>query len=148
MANASPIASNRFSAKIVTSVTQASARSTAIEPKIAIPPTANGIAAARNPPNTHTSTRKLTGIAMVSITFRSFRVWLVICASVMACPPARTVTPSRLCTTWPLSVSACWPAALLPPVMLATIRPTLPSLLINAADADGGAVQGEVTRAT
>ena len=66
----------------------------------------------------------------------------------MACPPARTVTPSRSCTNSLLSVSACLAAPLLPPVMLATIRPVLPSLLTNVADADGGAVQGEVTCAT
>ncbi len=72
MANARPIATERFSAKIDTSVTSVTARSTAIDPRIANPPTANGSAAAIRPPNTHTSTRKLSGMAMDSIISRSF----------------------------------------------------------------------------
>ena len=72
MASASPIATVRFSAKIDTSVTSVTARSTAIEPRIANPPTANGRAAASRPPNTHTSTTKLSGMAIDSIISRSF----------------------------------------------------------------------------
>ena len=64
MASARPIAVVRFSAKIDTSVANVMTRSTAIEPTIAIPPTAIGSAAASRPPNTHTSTTKLSGIAI------------------------------------------------------------------------------------
>ena len=69
----------RFSAKIETSVTIVTARNTAIEPRIANPPTASGSAAASKPPNTHTSTTKLSGIAMASIVSRSFSLWVLIC---------------------------------------------------------------------
>ena len=66
------MATVRFSAKIDTSVTKVMACSTAIDPRIAKAPTATGSAAASSPPNTHTSTRKLSGIAMDSISSRSF----------------------------------------------------------------------------
>ena len=79
MASASPIATLRLSANIDTSVTNVIARSTAIDPRIANPPTASGSAAASRPPNTQTSTRKLSGIAMDSISSRSFSVWPLIC---------------------------------------------------------------------
>ena len=72
MASARPIATLRFNAKIETSVKSVTPRSTAIEPRIANPPTANGSAAAIRPPNTQTSTRKLSGMAMDSIINRSF----------------------------------------------------------------------------
>ena len=72
MASARPIATVRFIAKIDTSVTNVMARSTAIDPRIAKPPTASGSAAAITPPNTQTSTRKLSGMAMDSIVSRSF----------------------------------------------------------------------------
>ncbi len=79
MASAKPIAMDRLSAKMETSVTSVTARSTAIEPRIANPPTASGSAAASNPPNTQTSTTKLSGIAMDSIFSRSFSLWALIC---------------------------------------------------------------------
>ncbi len=72
MASARPIATVRFSAKIETSVTMVNPRSTASDPRIANPPTASGSAAASSPPNTHTKTTKLSGIAMDSIINRSF----------------------------------------------------------------------------
>ena len=53
-------------------MTNVIARSTAIDPRIAKPPTASGSAAAINPPNTQTSTRKLSGIAMDSISQQVF----------------------------------------------------------------------------
>ena len=53
-------------------MTNVIARITAIEPMIANMPTANGSAAASSPPNTHTSTTKLSGTAMASITSKSF----------------------------------------------------------------------------
>ena len=58
---------DRLSAKIETSVVKVMSRSTDIDPTIASPPTSIGSAAATRPPNTHTSTRKLSGIAMDSI---------------------------------------------------------------------------------
>ena len=67
MASASPIAMVRLSAKIDTSVQKVMSRSTDIEPRIAIPPTTIGSAAASSPPKTQTSTRKLSGIAMDSM---------------------------------------------------------------------------------
>ena len=73
------MATLRLSANIDTSVTNVIACSTAIEPRIANAPTANGSAAASRPPNTHTSTRKLSGIAMDSISSRSFSLWPLIC---------------------------------------------------------------------
>jgi hypothetical protein len=72
MASASPIAMVRFIAKIDTSVTNVTARSTAIDPRIANAPTASGSAAAISPPNTQTRTTKLSGMAMASIINRSF----------------------------------------------------------------------------
>ena len=48
-------------------------------PTVASRPTATGNAAANSPPNTHTSTRKLSGIAMDSITTRSCLVCELIC---------------------------------------------------------------------
>ena len=71
MARASPSAVDRLSAKIDTSVVKVSNRSMVIEPTIANPPTTIGSAAAVSPPNTHTRTRKLSGIAMDSISTRS-----------------------------------------------------------------------------
>ena len=71
MASARPSAAVMFSAKIDTSVKVVIPRSTAIAPRIAIRPTTIGSAAAINPPNTHTSTRKLSGMAMASIRNRS-----------------------------------------------------------------------------
>ena len=68
----------RFSAKIDTSVNRVMPRSTAIDPKIANMPTTRGSAAAISPPNTHTSTTKLRGIAMDSIISRSFSLWPLI----------------------------------------------------------------------
>ena len=128
-------------------MTIVTARSTAIEPRIANAPTARGNAAASKPPNTQTSTTKLSGIAMDSINSRSFSLWLLICTYVIATPPACMVTPSRSCTSSSVSSSACFWASLSPPVMPATIRPVLPSLLISAGAAGGGAVQAEVTPA-
>ena len=52
---------------------------TDIEPTIAIPPTTIGSAAATSPPNTHTRNRKLSGIAMASMTSRSRSVCALIC---------------------------------------------------------------------
>ena len=78
MASASPIAIDRFRAKIDTSVTIVNARSTAIEPRIANAPTARGSAAASSPPNTQTSTTKLSGIAIASMRNRSRSLWALI----------------------------------------------------------------------
>ena len=61
----------RFSANVDTSVTSVSSRRTAIEQTMAQIPTASGIAAASSPPNTQTSTGKLKGIAIASISSRS-----------------------------------------------------------------------------
>lgn len=80
MASASPIATVRFSAKTETSVVNVINRSTAIDPTIASAPTATGRAAASIPPNTHTSTTKLNGIAIDSITSRSCSVCALIWA--------------------------------------------------------------------
>ena len=71
MANASPIAAIRFSANVDTCVATVITRSRASAPTIAVTPTAMGSAAASKPPNTHTSTRKLRGIATDSISSRS-----------------------------------------------------------------------------
>ena len=106
MASASPIAVVRFSAKIDTSVLNVIMRSTAIDPTIANPPTATGRAAANSPPNTQTSTRKLNGMAIDSISSRSRCDCEVICAFTMASPPERTMTPSRLYATSSDSVLA------------------------------------------
>jgi hypothetical protein len=46
-------------------------RSTDSDPRIAMMPTATGSAAASRPPKTQTSTRKLNGIAIDSISSRS-----------------------------------------------------------------------------
>jgi len=54
------------------------ARSTAMEPRIANAPTASGSAAASKPPKTQTSTTKLSGTAMASIISRSFSLWALI----------------------------------------------------------------------
>ncbi len=80
MANASPSARVKFNANTDTSVANVIARSTAIEPMIANMPTANGSSAASSPPKTQTSSRKLRGTAMVSITNKSSLVWSMICA--------------------------------------------------------------------
>ena len=71
MASAMPIATVRFSAKIDTLANSETARSDAMAPRIANPPTATGSAAANNPPKTQTSTRKLSGSANDSMTNRS-----------------------------------------------------------------------------
>ena len=78
MASAKPMAVVRLSANIETSVANEIVRSTERAPKIAIPPMATGSAAAIRPPNTQTSTRKLSGIAIDSITSRSCCDCLVI----------------------------------------------------------------------
>ena len=78
MARASPRAVATFSANTDTSVKNVMVRSTASVPVIASPPTRMGSAAATSPPNTHTSTRKLSGIAMDSMTSRSCSVWVLI----------------------------------------------------------------------
>ncbi len=95
MASARPIAVARFSAKIDTSVAKVTSRSTASAPMIAMPPIATGSAAASSPPNTQTSTRKLSGIASDSMTSRSRWDCSVIWTLTIAVPPVRTVTPSR-----------------------------------------------------
>ncbi|PQM44233.1 hypothetical protein C1Y40_05607 [Mycobacterium talmoniae] len=71
MASANPIAVVRFSAKIDTSAQDVISRSSAVDPTIANAPTASGSAAASRPPNTQTSTTKLNGTAIDSITSRS-----------------------------------------------------------------------------
>ena len=58
------------------------------------------------------------------------------------------MTPSRSCTTCSEIVLACVCAPLSPPVTPAMIKPVLPSLLISAWAAEGGAVQAEVTSLT
>ena len=68
------MATLRFSAKIDTLVISETVCSTAMEPRIAKPPTAIGSAAATRPPNTQTSTTKLSGIAIDSMSSRSFSV--------------------------------------------------------------------------
>ena len=93
MASAKPKAVAKLRAKIDTSVVVAISRRIDIVPTIASPPTATGSAAASSPPKTHTSTRKLTGSAIDSITSRSRSVWELICAYTIADPPANTVTP-------------------------------------------------------
>ena len=74
------MAMDRFSAKIDTSVVKVMSLRTDIEPRMAMPPTAIGTAAATSPPNTHTRTRKLNGMAMASIRRRSRSVCALICA--------------------------------------------------------------------
>ncbi len=54
-------------------------RNTDIEPTMAMPPTTMGNAAVIKPPNTHTMTRKLSGMAIDSIRSRSRSVCLLIC---------------------------------------------------------------------
>ena len=95
MASASPMAAARLSAKIETSVANVTTRSTASAPITAMAPMATGNAAARSPPNTHTRTRKLSGMASDSISSRSRWDCSVICTLTIAVPPVRTVTPSR-----------------------------------------------------
>ena len=138
----------RLSAKMETSVAKEIARSTASAPRIAMPPTATGSAAANRPPNTQTNTKKLSGIAIDSINTRSCCDWSVICTLTIAIPPARTVTPSRSCVTCSDSSLAyfCWSLSL--PLMPAMIRPAVRSLLIRSLAAGGGAVHGDVTLAT
>ena len=80
MARANPNATVTLRAKIDTLVTNAIARNTASEPRIANPPTATGSAAASNPPKTHTSAMKLSGIAMISIRSRSLSVCWLTCS--------------------------------------------------------------------
>ena len=113
-----------------------------------MPPTATGSAAANRPPNTQTNTKKLSGIAIDSISSRSCCDWSVICTLTIAIPPDRTVTPSRSCVTCSDSSLAyfCWSLSL--PLMPAMIRPAVPSLLIRSLAAGGGAVHGDVTLAT
>ncbi len=65
---------DRLSAKIETSVPKLMSRSADIEPRMAIPPTTIGSAAATNPPKTQINTRKLSGIAMASLRSRSFSI--------------------------------------------------------------------------
>ena len=68
----------RFSEYADTSVANEISRSTDIDPTIANPPSINGSAAASNPPNTHTNTTKLNGIARDSINSRSRSFcWLI-----------------------------------------------------------------------
>ncbi len=148
MASARPMAVIRLRAKIETSVANEMVRSTAMVPKIAIAPTATGSAAAIRPPNTQTSTRKLSGIATDSITSRSRCDCSVICTSTIATPPVRTVAPLRSCVTSAASSLAyfCWSPSF--PLMPATISPDVRSLLTSSAAACGGAVHGDVTSTT
>ena len=99
MASANPRAVDRFRAKIDTSVDIAIRRSTDNDPTMASPPTTTGSAAASRPPNTHTSTAKLTGIAIDSITSTSRSVCELICEYTIAEPPANTVTSRCLGST-------------------------------------------------
>ena len=75
MASARPSAVLRLSAKIDTSVVNVTSRNTDIEPTTASAPRAIGNAAASSPPNTQTSTRKLSGSA---ISFHQQQVVLVL----------------------------------------------------------------------
>ena len=83
----------RLGARFDTSVLKVMKRRTAIEPRIAISPTAIGSAAASRPPNTQTSTTKLSGTAIDSISSRSRCNRELICAFTMASPPDRTMMP-------------------------------------------------------
>jgi hypothetical protein len=84
---------------------------------------------------------------MASIASKSFLVWSMICTEPITSPPAVTLTPSKSCSR-SVSALACSCAPLSPPVMPATISPVLPSLLINACAACGGAVHADVTWVT
>ena len=95
-----------FSAKIDTSVKWVISRSTAIAPRIAIMPTSSGRVAEIRPPNTHTSTRKLSGTAIASMRTRSCLVCSLICLMIIELPPAATVTPSRSPTTFAANSAA------------------------------------------
>ena len=66
----------------------------------------------------------------------------------MAAPPDRTVTPGRSWASCSDSASAYFCASFSPPVMPATTRPAVLSLLTSSAAAGGGAVHAEVTCAT
>ena len=66
---------------------------------MASPPTSTGSAAASRPPNTHTSTAKLTGNAIDSITSTSRSVCELICEYTIAEPPDNTVTSRCLGST-------------------------------------------------
>ena len=138
----------RLSAKIDTSVPNAITCSTAIDPRIAIPPTAIGNAAASSPLNTQINTMKLSGTAIASTSSKSRCDSSVICRFTVASPPERTVTPSRSCATSSDSVSAYFCALFFPPVMPATISPHLPSLLTRSVAASGGTVHAEATLGT
>ena len=148
MASARPSAVVMLSAKIETSVKPVSTRSTDIAPRTAIRPTTKGSIEAIAPPNTHTSTRKLSGTAIASIRSRSFMVTWLICLMMIALPPARIVMPSRSPTTGSDSSEAYSCALFSPPAKVATIRPVLPSVLRSSAAAAGGEVHGEVTLST
>ena len=138
----------RLSAKIDTSVPNAITCSTAIDPRIASPPTAIGTAAAGSPLNTQINTMKLSGMATTSTSSRSRCDSSVICRFTVASPPERTVTPSRSCATSSDSVSAYFCAFFFPPVMPATISPHLPSLLTCSIAASDGTVHAEATLGT
>ncbi len=144
MARARPSAVLRFSAKIDTSVAKVTRRNTDIEPTTASAPSAIGSAAVSSPPNTHTSTRKLKGIAIISMTSRSAWFCLLIWAYSMAAPPAWTVTPPRSWMIRSERVCAFFCTSFSPPLRLTTISPVLPSLLIRSVAAAGGTVHGEV----
>ena len=148
MASARPIAVVRFSAKIDTSVKKVTVRSTPRAPRIAITPTATGSAAANKPPNTHTSTRKLSGTTMASSTSRSRLDCSVTCRLTMAVPPERTSTPSRspsMASVSSLVYSCCCASVPTTPV---TISPDFRSWLTRAAAAAGGEVHAELIAAT
>ncbi|CNV24690.1 Uncharacterised protein [Mycobacterium tuberculosis] len=120
-------------------------RNTAIDPTTASTAWAIGSPAANSPPNTQISTRKLSGIAINSITSRSSLFCRLIWAYSIAEPPARTVTPSR---SWATSSDRVWAwfcASFSPPLTLTTINPDFPSVLSRSAAAVGGTVHGEVT---
>ena len=145
MASARPSAVLRLSAKIETSVVNVIRRNTDIDPTTASAPRVIGRAAASRPPNTHTSTRKLSGMAMTSISSRSSWFCLFICAYSIAGPPARTVTPSRSWTNWSERVWAFFCALSSPPFRLTTIKPDFPSALTRFLAACGDAVQADDT---
>lgn len=106
-ATASPSAVVMFNAKIETSLTAASTRSTASAAPMVTTPTSSGSMEATRLPNTSTSAIPASGMAMDSMSTRSRVICLLICASATASPPARIEKPSRL----PLYLSASAPAS-------------------------------------
>jgi hypothetical protein len=123
----------RLRAKIDTSVTPATARSTPRVPTIAMPPTTSGRAPATTLPKTRTCSTSVTGTAIDSALARSLLTWPVTWRLISARPPTATpIGPPVAVSSGPSSVTRSITASS-SPVMRARIMARLPSSPFSGA---------------